>query len=668
MPTVALNRDRLFEALGQTFTDEQFDELCFRFGIELDDITSEKEIVSKGLGTDKDKVADSLSSDIIYKIDVPANRYDLLCLEGMARALRIFLGKESIPEYKINVPAQPLRIVRKKETADVRPFVVGAVLRNVTLDQARFDSFIDLQDKLHQNIGRKRTLVAIGTHDLDTIQGPFTYTAKKQGEIEFRPLYESKAYTVDQLFAHYRKPEVNSHLRPYLHITEHAPLHPVIYDSKDIVLSLPPIINGQHSAMSIHTKNILIECTGTDFTKLNITLNMIVAMFSQYCAEPFSVEAVEVVYESDEEKEQKLSGLYPKMESTAFEVRPEYINRGIGVELDMSPEEMCKLLGRMQLPTTYDESKQSLIVTAPCTRPDILHAVDVQEDVAIAYGYNNIKRTVPKVPVLSAPQPLNKLSDLVREVVAQAGYLEVLTFALISHDENFAMMGVPHDQGLCVRLANPKTAEFNCVRTSLLPGLLKTLNSNKAYALPIKVFELSDVVVQDEAHEVGAKNQRRLGAMFCGTTSGLEYIHGLLDRIMLLVEAKLVRADSAEAVEAEKQFKLKSQGQGQGQTEAKEKKQDGKKKDDKKEEPKKEKEAKESKQDLAPSSGGVFKYRHIYYIRPVEHPSFFSGRSAEVYLDGQRIGIFGILHPKVVDAFQIGNAVSALELDVEPLL
>ena len=44
--------------------------------------------------------------------------------------------------------------------------------------ESRYDSFIDLQDKLHQNIARKRTLVAIGTHDLDTIKGPFKYMAK----------------------------------------------------------------------------------------------------------------------------------------------------------------------------------------------------------------------------------------------------------------------------------------------------------------------------------------------------------------------------------------------------------------------------------------------------------------------------------------------------------
>lgn len=60
----------------------------------------------------------------------------------------------------------------KPETALVRPFVLAAVLRGVVFDEQRYSSFIDLQDKLHQNLCRQRSLVAIGTHDLATVQVP----------------------------------------------------------------------------------------------------------------------------------------------------------------------------------------------------------------------------------------------------------------------------------------------------------------------------------------------------------------------------------------------------------------------------------------------------------------------------------------------------------------
>ena len=78
---------------------------------------------------------------------------------------------------------------------EVRPYVVAAVLRGINFTQASLNSFIDLQDKLHQNLCRKRSLVAIGTHDLDTVKGPFTYDALPPNSFKFVPLNQTKEYT-----------------------------------------------------------------------------------------------------------------------------------------------------------------------------------------------------------------------------------------------------------------------------------------------------------------------------------------------------------------------------------------------------------------------------------------------------------------------------------------
>ncbi|GAA6084090.1 phenylalanine--tRNA ligase beta subunit [Tachysurus ichikawai] len=284
MPTVSVKRDLLFQALGKTYTDEEFDELCFEFGLELDEITSEKDIISREQG---DQKAEGASEVVLYKIDVPANRYDLLCLEGLVRGLQVFKQKTEAPRYRRVSPANgdPQRLIITEETASVRPHAVAAVLRNITFTSERYDSFIELQEKLHQNICRKRMLVAIGTHDLDTISGPFTYTAKAPEEIRFRPLSQSQEYTATQLMSLYK---TDSHLRHYLHIIEDEPLYPVIYDSNGVVLSMPPIINGDHSKISVNTKNVFIECTATDVTKAKIVLDMMVTMFSEYCDEPFT--------------------------------------------------------------------------------------------------------------------------------------------------------------------------------------------------------------------------------------------------------------------------------------------------------------------------------------------------------------------------------------------
>lgn len=233
------------------------------------------------------------SDEIIYRIELPANRSDLLCLEGLASSLLVFQGKQEAPKF-IAVPPKSGKLEKmtiKPSTEQIRPFVVAAILRDVTFTKDSYDRFIDLQDKLHQNICRKRTLVAIGTHDYDTIKGPFVYDAKPPQEIKFKPLNQEKEYTAAELMELY---STHAQLKAYLPIIRDSPVYPVIYDSNGVVLSLPPIINGNHSKISINTKNIFIECTALDLTKAKVVLDTLVALFSVHCKEKHVAEMVEV--------------------------------------------------------------------------------------------------------------------------------------------------------------------------------------------------------------------------------------------------------------------------------------------------------------------------------------------------------------------------------------
>ena len=170
-------------------------------------------------------------------------------------------------------------MIVEPSTAQIRPFVVCAVLRNCSFTERAYNSFLDLQDKFHHNICRRRTLVAIGTHDLSKLTPPFRYRALPPKDISFVPLAQEQEYDAASLFAMYEKS--NSPIKKFLPIIASSPVYPVIYDAKDAVLSLPPIINGNHSRISKDTKDVFIECTGTDLTKLNTVLNNIVAMFSE---------------------------------------------------------------------------------------------------------------------------------------------------------------------------------------------------------------------------------------------------------------------------------------------------------------------------------------------------------------------------------------------------
>ncbi|XP_041378257.1 phenylalanine--tRNA ligase beta subunit-like [Gigantopelta aegis] len=526
MPVISVKRDELFKALGRTYSEEEFDELCFEFGVELDEVTSEKEQIEREQGKEKAKDA----SDIIeYKIDIPANRYDLLCMEGLTRGILVFLEKIKAPRYKAVTPphGEIQQLLIQPTTAQVRPHAVAAVLRRVTFTPDNYQSFISLQDKLHQNICRKRSLVAIGTHDLDTVKGPFIYTAKPPGEIKFKPLGQTQEYTAAELMKLY---STDSHLRAYLPIIQDKPVYPVIYDSNGIVLSMPPIINGEHSKITMETKNVFIEATATDLHKAKIVLDTIVTMFSEYCAEPFVVESAEVVQPDGTRV------IYPELPYRHEVINVAATNRRVGINL--TSDKMAALLSKMCLESEVVDGGQNIRVEIPPNRHDVIHACDIWEDVAIAYGFNNIKMTIPDTNCIADQFPLNKLTDLLRQDVAASGFTEVLTFALCSREDIAEKVGHKIEETKAVHIANPKTAEFQVGRTSLLPGILKTVHYNRNMPLPLKLFEVSDVMYQDPSKDVGVRNERRLCAVNYNTSSGFEIIHGLLDRVMQQLEVQ----------------------------------------------------------------------------------------------------------------------------------
>lgn len=410
-------------------------------------------------------------------------------------------------------------MVVKQSVQQIRGVVVCAVLREVTFTPAAYNSFIDLQEKLHENICRKRALVSIGTHDLDTIQGPFSYEAAPPAEIVFAPLNKEVAVSGAQLMLDLA---ADTHLKKYLHLIQHLPVYPVIYDAQRRVLSLPPIINGNHSKITLATRNVFVEVTATDLTKALTVLDTVVAMFAQYCAVPFQVEPVEIAREhSAEVHVYPRWGQWPTVTADAAK-----ICKQVGIE-PQPVADLIAMLRRMSLPARASpDSATQLIVDVPPTRSDVIAACDVMEDVAIGYGFERLiaRKTIPHTLTSGRQQPLNKLTDQLRHVLACASYDEVLTFGLVSRHENFAALNKPDDASAAT-IANPKTQDFQIARTTLLPGLLKTVQSNKSLPLPLRVFEISDVVLKDAAVDVGAVNKRLLCAVYADTSSGFEVRH-----------------------------------------------------------------------------------------------------------------------------------------------
>ncbi|EFZ00983.1 hypothetical protein MHUMG1_05406 [Metarhizium humberi] len=610
MPTISVDKYKLFEALGKKFTKEEFEDLCFDYGIELDEDTEDQER----------PIVDGQQEPPQLKIEIGANRYDMLCFEGIALNLNIFLGRIKPPNFRVVEPKDANTQVIKvlPDTTKVRPYVSGAVLRNIKFTADRYESFIALQDKLHQNLARNRTLVSMGTHDLDTIQGPFTYEALPPRDIKFIPLNQTKEMNAEELMTFY---ETDKHLGRYLHIIRDAPVYPVIYDANRIVCSLPPIINGEHSKITLNTTNVFIEITATDMTKLQIVLDMLVTMFSGYVQEPFTVEPVKIISEHN-----GLTRVTPSLKPRVTHAEVDYLNSCTG--LSETPEGLCKLLTKMAYDSKPSDKDPNLLeVSIPPTRADVLHQCDIMEDLAVCYGFNKLPRTAPtRSATIGAPLMINKLADIVRFEAAMAGWSEVLPLILCSHDENFAWLNRKDDGKTAVRLANPKTLEYQIVRTSLLPGLLKTIRENKGHSVPFKIFEVSDVAFKDESSERKARNERHFAAAWCGKSSGFEVVHGLLDRILSMLRTAFLTHDEGLTAKESVDYQVK-----QNPTKA-----DG------------------------------------YWIEELKEETFFPGHAAAVHLrlggKDRRIGEFGIIHPTVLEKFDLRYPVSTLEINLEVFL
>lgn len=272
----------------------------------------------------------------------------------------------------------------------------------------------------------------------------------------------------------------------------------------------------------------------------------------------------------------------------------------------------------MSYQASPSKSDPNLIdVYIPPTRADVLHQCDIMEDVAVAYGFNNLPKAFPgKSGTIAQPLMINKLSDIVRLETAMAGWSEVMPLILCSHNENFAWLNRQDDGNTAVKLANPKTAEYQVVRTSLLPGLLKTIRENKHHSVPIKVFEVSDVAFKDLSLERKSRNERHFAAAWCAKSSGFEVVHGLLDRIMLMLKSAFITHE--EGLEG-----TRVDGYWLEET-------DGNK--------------------------TLSVYQHLRLLTGPD-PTFFPGHAATVHLrlNGKEhiIGSFGILHPTVLTQFEL---------------
>ncbi len=426
-------------------------------------VDSIKEAISK-IGADVGEFKEGKLS-----VEFFPDRPDLLSEEGVARALKgIFEIEVGVPDYSIKDGNVELFV--DESTKNVRPFIGCAIVKNVKLNNRLLEGLMGFQELLHWAVGRDRKRAAIGVHDISKVKPPFFYEILGD-DIKFVPLQMDMDMTPSEILKKHPKGTKYSKLVA-------KDLFPIIRDSDGQVLSFPPIINGELTKVTENTKELFIEVTGTHETSVKNALNILVTAFIE---RGFEIESVNVNYYG---KNKKYPDLNPRKEKLSIE----YTKKILGIEL--SREEIKKALLRMRY--SVEERDREFEVIVPCYRADILHEVDMVEDVGIGYG---IERIVPKYPssyVIAREHKAEEIKQIATEILTGLGFLEVMTLMITGEEVELNRM---KRMERVVKTENPITKEHSIIRNSLLPSLLEILSLNKHRDMPQRIFEVGEAIV-----------------------------------------------------------------------------------------------------------------------------------------------------------------------------
>ncbi len=533
MATVTFNKKLVMKLLKKVLTDKELEDRISMLGSEVDHV-DEREIVS----------------------DVLANRPDMLSEHGLVRQLNGFIGGErGLRNY--SVKKSNYSAVIDKSTKEVRPYALCAVVRGLRLTEDHVKSLMQLQEKMHATYARKRKQAAIGVHDLNAVEFPVKYTTVK-GSFSFVPLGYKQEMSIEDVLKMHPKGIEYAQLLPKKD-------YPVWIDAKNNVLSLPPIINAARTSVTEKTRDVFIDVTGWDERIVENILNIVTCTIADMDGEIHSVDVGG--------KE------YPNLKPKHMKIEYSSINKLLG--MDLPHDHINMLLQRMRFGV---EDGKALI---PPYRVDIMHQVDLAEEVAVAYGYENFKPEMPKISTIGEETSTTRVKRALGDLMIGFSYLECITYSLSNEDTLLKRM---RREGKLVKTRNSVNQNYDTMRNSVLPSLLKVLSENKHHSYPQRMYEIGKVF--HKGTEISENWS------LCGVTS---HYNAEYTEIKSVLES------------------------------------------------------------LFGNLG------HKISFKDTKDGAFLDGRSAEIHLEGKKIGIVGEIHPQVLNNFELENPVAAFELDITSL-
>ncbi len=609
MPVVDVDPDELRRLAGaEGKDDEELKSDLFALGLEFEGETDDGE----------------------FELEFAPDRLDRLSVEGIARSLRYQYGHDRGVYIPTTNDAEWILEV-DESVPEERPYVTGAIVRGLDLDEKRLQSLIQLQEKLHATMGRGRAKGAIGVHDLAMLKGrsaggdspkTITYRGVEPDGDRFVPLDDDADRTPKEVL------ETHPVGEKYRDLVDGFERYPAIYD--DIGLfSFPPVINGKRTEVDEGSRDLLIEMTGTDQWTIDHMLNIVCYALD---ARGGRIEEVEVRYDDG-------AVIRPDLSTDAKRVTHDRIERTLGI--DIPGTDVVDLLERSGLdaePTGGEESEPAepaapsddvvleevptrtagsdtagdrngaetsaedeltYEIEIPPYRVDVLHPMDIVDDVGRAYGFNDLDPKYPDVSTVGGRHERSRLEDAARDALVGLGFEDLLNFHMTNEAALFDRMNLsPDDDAVGARdpatIVEPYSEEYTVLRTWALPSLMMVLENNTHRTYPQDLAEIGLVANVDDSEPTGVSEHRSVAGALARTDASYEDAKGRLSAI--------ARA-----------------------------------------------------------------FGKTLETPPTEHPSFINGRTAEVVLDGESVGVIGELHPKVLVEHDLELPVAAFEFRLDGL-
>jgi len=464
MPVVQLYLNRLQKLVGKKYNKNKIISKIPFLGLDIEEQTNE-----------------------YLRVEYSPNRPDFATDFGVALGLEGLFGiKKGIPKLSIKKGNYNLKV--DSSVKKVRPYVTSIVAKRGILNDETLRQLITLQEDLHFGIGRRRKKTSIGIHDLDKILFPIKYTTVTKNH-KFIPLDSSQESTISEIL---EKTDVG---KQYGSILNNSSKVPIILDHKENTISFPPIINSDLTKVSSKTSNLLIEVTATDKNTAEDALAVVATTLQAAGFQLYSV---------------KISGANnstPLFKPKKMILHSELVNNILG--LNLSTTMITSSLRKSRIEATA--RKNRIICIIPRFRFDIFGPMDLVEEVALGYGIENLKATLPPSISVGQKNDVTKAIDSLSLIMIGLGYTEAVNSSLVSDQVQNELTNRSNSE--IIQVVESKSLEHTILRDAILPGLLENLSKNVHEQYPQKLFETGIIFskgnpIQEDTHLAGISAHR----------------------------------------------------------------------------------------------------------------------------------------------------------------